>query len=73
MKITLKVLAFLLGACDALPDQYSAKPLGALTILWDGAIIFADHADVVEASALRTEIQSDIKVMFAKRGIPVKP
>ena len=72
MKITLKVLAFLMGACDVLPNEYSAKPLGALTILWDGAIIFADHADVADAVVLRVEVQSDIKVMFSKRGIPVK-
>jgi len=74
MKIVAQLLNILLACCDVIPDQYSSKPLGALTVLWDieKGLLILHPQDIKDAEALRQEIQSDIKVMFAKRGIPVK-
>ena len=73
MKITGKFLNFLMACCDVADNGITAKCLGALMLLWDADKILLSRADINECEAVRTEAQSDIKVMFSKRGIPVKP
>lgn len=68
-----KILNILLAVCDVVPVGYSSKPLGLLSALWDADRLLCSPKEIQEAEALRRDIQSDFKVMFARRGIPVKP
>ena len=72
MVITGKFLNFLMACCDVADNGITSKCLGALMLLWTADKILLSHADVATCESVRTEAQSDIKVMFSKRGIPVK-
>lgn len=73
MLITGKFLNFLMACCDIADTEVTDKCLGALSLIWTAEkIIMMNHADIAQCEAVRTDAASDIKVMFSKRGIPVK-
>ena len=65
----------LLGACDALPYKWSSKLIGFLGILWvpTRAILWLSNRQaVLDAEKERSQVQSEVLVMFSKRAEAVK-
>ena len=63
-----KLINDLMGFCDAHPNAWTGKALGALGMLWLMLKVFTPKAAIAEAQAGRLEMRGDALQMFSRRA-----